>query len=160
MRASVAAALAIAIVVVAAGRTGSAAPASPTAGVTSLEREAFGLVNRHRRDRGLPALVHDARIARQARLHSQAMAAGVRRVGHGGFDDRIEALRRVVTFRRIAENVALNRGARRPAASAVRGWIESPGHRRSMEGDYTATGVGVASNRAGEVYFTQIFVDR
>jgi uncharacterized protein YkwD len=56
--------------------------------------------------------------------------------------------------------VAFNQGHRDPAAVAVQGWLESPGHRENIEGPYELTGVGVASNAKGEVYFTQIFVGR
>jgi uncharacterized protein YkwD len=117
-------------------------------------------VNRHRRARGRPALGSDARIAEQARLHSAAMAAGRTPLGHRGFDDRVAALHRVMTCRRTAENVAFNQGHRDPAAEAVRGWLGSRGHRENIEGPYELTGVGVASNAAGEVFFTQIFVGR
>jgi uncharacterized protein YkwD len=86
------------------------------------------------------------------------MAAGKTPLGHAGFDDRVRALRAVLAFRGSAENVAVNRGHRDPAAEAVRGWIASRGHRRNIEGPYARTGVGVASNAKGEVYFTQIFV--
>lgn len=118
------------------------------------------LVNRYRTTRGLPALAFDARIAREARRHSAAMAAGARPVGHGGFDDRIAALHRVLPFRRSAENVALNHGYRDPAAQALRGWLDSRGHRANIEGRYDVTGIGVVRNRAGEIFFTQIFVGR
>jgi uncharacterized protein YkwD len=96
----------------------------------------------------------------QARLHSAAMAAGRTSLGHAGFDDRVAALRRVMTFQRTAENVAFNQGHREPAAEAVRGWLTSRAHRENIEGPYELTGVGVVSNAKGEVYFTQIFVGR
>ena len=126
----------------------------------ALERDVFDLVNRHRRARGLPLLALDAHISRAARAHSAAMAAGSVPLGHGGFDDRIDALRHVMSCRHSAENVAFNRGHRSPASQAVRGWLASRGHRQNIEGRYDATGVGVAVNAAGEVYLTQIFVGR
>jgi len=151
----------------AAGRRPAVTPtedagASPRSrgGSAALEQAVVALVNRHRRTRGLPPLTADARIGHQARLHSAAMAAGRTPLGHGGFADRVAALRRVMACRRTAENVAFNQGHRDPAAVAVRGWLTSRGHRENIEGAYELTGVGVASNAAGEVYFTQIFVGR
>ena len=126
----------------------------------ALERVVHELVNRHRRARGLTPLTLDQRISRQARLHSQAMAEGRTRFGHGGFTDRIEALGRVMSCRRTAENVASNRGHRDPAAEAVRGWLESRAHLENIDGPYDLTGIGVARNAAGEVFFTQLFVGR
>ena len=130
----------------------------PSAAGAALEREVVELVNRHRGARGLPALRVDERIGRQARSHSVAMAAGAVPPGHAGFDDRSDTLRRLMSCRRSAENVAFNRGYRNAASEAMRGWLGSPGHRTNIEGPYDATGVGVASNARGEVYFTQIFV--
>ena len=126
----------------------------------ALERAVHELVNRHRRARGLTPLTLDQRISRQARLHSQAMAEGRTRFGHGGFTDRIDALGRVMSCRRTAENVASNRGHRDPAAEAVRGWLESRAHLENIDGPYDLTGIGVARNAAGEVFFTQLFVGR
>ena len=132
----------------------------PTTETASLERTVSALVNRHRRSVGLRPLADDPTITRQARLHSAAMAAGKTPPGHAGFDDRVATLRRVMAARRTAENVAFNQGHRDPAAVAVRGWLASRGHRQNIEGPYELTGVGVASNAKGEVYFTQIFVGR
>jgi uncharacterized protein YkwD len=126
----------------------------------ALEREVFELVNRYRRARGATPLVLDARIGEQARRHSVAMANGSTPVGHRGFDDRVQALRRVMACRRSAENVGMNHGYRDPASQVVRGWIESEGHRKNIEGPYESTGIGVVSDAAGTIYFTQIFVGR
>jgi uncharacterized protein YkwD len=65
-----------------------------------------------------------------------------------------------MSCRHTAENVAVNQGYRNPASEAVRGWLASRGHRENIEGPYQSTGVGVASDAAGNVYFTQIFVGR
>jgi uncharacterized protein YkwD len=140
--------------------TVTATSARPSASSTALEHAAFELVNRHRRARGLAPLTLDPRISRQARLHSADMAAGRMPLGHEGFDDRGQTLARMIPWRRTAENVAFNQGHRDPAAEAVRGWLASRGHRENIEGPYELTGVGVVSNQAGEVYFTQIFVGR
>jgi len=139
-------------------RGGTSSRTSTTA--AALEREVFEAVNRHRRARGLPVLALEPRISRVARAHSAAMAARSVPLGHAGFDQRLNALRRVMAFRRSAENVAFNQGHRSPASEAVRGWLASRGHRENIEGRYDVTGVGVAINAAGDVYLTQIFVGR
>ena len=152
------------VALVLAGCTPASAVSEAHAGRTAAVRRApledtvLALVNRHRRARGLPALVPDARIARQARAHSAAMAAGKTPLGHSGFDARAAALHEVMAFRGIAENVAFNSGHRDPAAEAVRGWLGSRGHRENIEGPYERTGVGVVTNAKGEVFFTQLFV--
>jgi uncharacterized protein YkwD len=125
-----------------------------------LEVAVVDLVNRHRIAHGLSALVADARIAREARRHSAAMATGAIPFGHDGFPDRIAALRRVMACGAAAENVSSTQGYDDPAPEALRGWLASRGHRGTMEGRYDATGVGVARSPTGKIYFTQIFVER
>ena len=144
----------------AAERTPPSGRASRSQGpaVVALEQQVHEAVNAHRRARGLPILEFEARIARQARLHSDAMATGTIPLGHDGFAARVEALRQAMPCRRTAENVAFNRGHSDPGAEAVRGWIASRSHRRNIEGPYELTGVGIARNARGEIYFTQLFV--
>jgi len=143
-----------------ASATGSARAVRANPPSAALESAVLELVNRHRRAHGLAALVPDAGIARQARAHSAAMAAGKTPLGHAGFDTRAAALHELMAFRGIAENVAFNQGHRDPAADAVHGWLASRGHRENIEGPYERTGVGVTTNAKGEVFFTQIFVGR
>ncbi|HWP67453.1 MAG TPA: CAP domain-containing protein [Candidatus Limnocylindria bacterium] len=123
-----------------------------------LEQQVLSLVNRHRATRGLPALRADARIAREARRHSAAMASGTVPFGHAGFAERGAALRRVMPCRSSAENVASSLGYDDPAGEMVRGWLASSGHRKNIEGPYETTGVGVARSARGQIYVTQIFV--
>jgi uncharacterized protein YkwD len=54
-----------------------------------------------------------------------------------------------------AENVAYNY---KNAQDVVRNWIASSGHRRNIEGNYNLTGIGLARDRRGKLYFTQIFL--
>src|SRR3989475_11504260 len=75
------------------GEASAGTPDVPRADA-ALERAVHELVNRHRRARGLTPLTLDQRISRQARLHSQAMAEGRTRFGHGGVPARIDALGR------------------------------------------------------------------
>jgi uncharacterized protein YkwD len=147
----------------------SCGPASPPAravpeaetppqsgGNVALEAEVFELVNRHRLALGLRALALNERLGRAARLHSAAMAAGRVRLGHDGFHERFDAAG--LDCQRSAENVAFNEGQQRPGSEVVDGWLRSRAHRNSIEGLYDVTGVGVASNADGAVYFTQVFL--
>jgi uncharacterized protein YkwD len=97
-------------------------------------------------------------ISAQARLHSQAMADGSASFSHQGFDDRVELISQILSYRSAAENLAYNQGYSDPVDAAVQGWIKSEGHRRNMVGEFNLTGVGIARNGAGEYYFTQIFI--
>src|SRR5262245_29113913 len=97
-------------------RTEAAGVARPSASTEALEREVHELLNRHRTARGLPSLSNDARISRQARLHSIAMATGATPFGHQGFDDRVHVLAETVSCQQSAENVGFNGGYDDPAA--------------------------------------------
>lgn len=123
-----------------------------------LERDTFDLVNAHRTDQGQPALTWDATIADVARVHSQNMAAGLVDFGHAGFEERVDELSRTFAYASIAENVHHNFGYDDPAQVALDGWLNSPPHRDTVEGDYDLSGLGVAEAEPGEYYFTQMFL--
>ena len=138
-------------------RPSAAPPPPPPSAATTFERQVFDLVNRHRASHGLRPLVLDPRITREARRHSAAMADGSVPPGHGGFDDRFASLRRTIGCRQLAENVAMNEDPWYPASEAFQDWLDSPRHRTNIEGRYHSTGIGVATNDSGQVYFTQLF---
>lgn len=126
----------------------------------TLEQSVYQQVNQYRQSRNLPPLKLDARISEQARLHSQEMASGRVPFSHQGFEGRVKAIAKSISYRRAGENVAYNQGFSNPGQQAVEGWIESTGHRENMEGNFDITGMGVAKNTRGEYYFTQIFIKR
>ncbi|MBH8565662.1 CAP domain-containing protein [Nostoc sp. CENA67] len=122
----------------------------------ALEDSVFQQINSYRATQNLPALLRNSAIDTQARSHSQNMASGKVRFGHDGFVQRVQATR--LFYILAAENVAYNRGYQDPAKQAVQGWLKSPGHLNNIKGQYNLTGIGVASNSKGEIYFTQIFI--
>lgn len=124
----------------------------------SLEQAAYEQVNAYRAQQNLPPLTLDPRISEISRQHSADMAAGRVEFGHDRFEARVQAIARTVPYRSAAENVAYNQGYPDPVAQAVQGWINSPGHRVNMEGQFDLTGIGVFRTADGKYYFTQIFV--
>jgi len=115
-------------------------------------------INEYRAERNLSPLSLNSYISQQAEIHSQNMAQQAVKFSHDGFEARIQALDGFVVYRRAAENVAYNQGYENPARKAISGWIESKGHHKNMVGDFDLTGIGVAKNKQGEYYFTQIFI--
>ena len=85
------------------------------------------------------------------------MANGIVEFGHDGFSARVNAIREDIPYQAAAENVAYNMGYSDPAATAVEGWLDSPGHKENIEGDYNLTGIGLCV-KGGHYYFTQIFI--
>lgn len=126
--------------------------------LTSIEQAVHAQINKYRQQRNLPALKLDERISNSARIHSQNMASGAVPFSHNGFQERVQAIAKVIPLSAAAENVAYNMGYSDPATKAVQGWLNSTGHRQNIEGNYNQTGIGVAQNSKGEYYFTQIFI--
>jgi uncharacterized protein YkwD len=140
---------------------GGSAPASITSPATetqTIETRIFHLVNRIRSKNGLNELKINSYIANLARQHSINMATGKAPLGHQGFEERTNLLKREIGGSYIAENVAYDQGYDDPASEAVKTWIASPGHLINIKGKYELTGIGVAIAGDGSYYFTQIFV--
>ena len=126
------------------------------------EAQLLAQLDRDRKANGLPALVHDPRLAEIAHRYSREMAE-TGEVAHvsrrtGSVVDRMTAAKISPSPRIIAENV----GSAQSAADAERGFMASPGHRDNiLNRAITHVGVGVAVGReeAGSVslYFTQVF---
>ncbi len=126
--------------------------------IAAIERKVFQLVNQHRRSKGLPALTLGTKTSAQARTHSSNMARKQVPFGHDGFSQRLQAIG--IPFKSAAENVAANGGFADPAQQAMTSWLNSPGHKRNIEGRaFNLTGVGVSFGN-GQYYFTQIFIAR
>ncbi len=128
--------------------------------VRDMERVAFEGVNEQRLQHGLAALVWDDRLAAIARAHSADMAAR-HYFNHVSPDGKHPADRvrdAGLQYRSVAENIAENRGMKDPARAAVRGWMESPGHRANiLDGALAMTGMGVAVDPEGNIFYTQLF---
>lgn len=126
------------------------------------EAQLLAQLDRDRKANGLPALIHDPRLAEIARRYSREMAE-TGEVAHfsrrtGSVVDRVTAAKIAPSPRIIAENV----GSAQSAVDAERGFMSSPGHRDNiLNHAITHVGVGVALGReeAGAVslYFTQVF---
>lgn len=154
--------------VLAPARTDTPAPpptngTAATAAITAVAGAVLAEVNRTRESRGLTALTGDAALNRAAREHAEELAAR-RTLDHSSIDPRRHTMTMRIeaagaTWTRAAENLASVSGdASRVPAAVVRLWLESDGHRVNMLGDaYTHTGVGVAVDRVGVWYVTQLY---
>jgi uncharacterized protein YkwD len=137
------------------------APDPAPVSASRLERETIDAVNDARARAGLARLAPVAvlsRIAREQSVH-QAEIGRLSHEGAGGTSlaDRVQSAG--VRYRTIAENVALNQGHPDPVETAVRGWMDSSGHRQNiLNPAFTETGVGIVEGREGAIFFTQLFL--
>ena len=145
-------------------RPSSAANVSFRRSLAAEETQIFALVNRERGRKGLGELVWDDQLAAVARAYSRQMA---REAFFDHFDgngnsivERAESAG-VRGWRRIGENLFFCEGYERFDRLAVRGWMDSPTHRDNiLDRKYNASGIGIAQSRAGEIYITQVFIQR
>lgn len=113
-------------------------------------------INKYRTSHHLAPLKMDRRITAVARKHSQDMANHTTPFGHKHFLKRIAQLHaQIKNSGAGAENVAYNY---KDGQDVVKNWLTSRGHKRNIDGAYNLTGVGIVHDRAGKIYFTQIFL--
>jgi len=153
----------------------------PSMTTEEMEKKVFTLVNRERRARGMALLARDEKLTVIARDHSSDMA-GQGYFSHEGRtgetpSDRLR--KKGISYRRSAENINLHplvkkttyRGGKRTiiyysadelAASIVKSWMESEGHRANiLTRQLERSGLGIAEGmRDGIPYFyvTQVFI--
>lgn len=123
---------------------------------STMGKDILYYINAYRKKKGLGALSTLEIANQQAALHSKNMALKKTAFSHNGFEQRIATIsKKEGTMRAAAENVAYGQLS---AKEVVDGWINSPGHRKNIEGDYTLTGIGVYRDSKGIVFFTQLFM--
>lgn len=126
--------------------------------ISALERQVHELVNQHRTAIGLEPLLYSEEVAAVARQHSRNMAKGFVGHGHEGAEERGRSLSSIIPYSEFGENVGGNtHNAASTAQAAVTGWLNSPGHRANIEGQFDTTGIGVARG-SSTFFFTQIFL--
>lgn len=113
-------------------------------------------VNEYRAKHHLNPLRMNTQMSIEAEKHSQDMARHAVPFGHQGFNQRIKRLfGKIKDCKGGAENVAYNY---KDGKTVVSNWLTSRGHRKNIEGNYNLTGIGLARDKNGKLYFTQIFI--
>jgi uncharacterized protein YkwD len=121
-----------------------------------LAKDVLKYTNEYRKSKGLKSLEMKSDLNAIARSHSEAMASGRRSFGHGGYNQRQLRVQKIIQpYSGMAENVAHGAGN---GKEAINVWKKSTGHRKNMLGKYKYIGIGIARNRRGVIYCTQIFV--
>lgn len=119
------------------------------------EIQTMKLINEHRVSVGLNALERVNHVSYKCEEHNEYMIAN-NVVNHNDFVERSKNITNVLGAKKVGENVAYN--YKTPEA-ALRAWLDSPGHKENIEGDYTHFGLSVTTDEAtGKKYYTNIFV--
>jgi uncharacterized protein YkwD len=119
-----------------------------------MEKDILLYVNEDRSEHGLSPLEMNELESSLAAQHSHDMSAGKVPFGHDGFEKRAKAIQKNLGSREVGENVA---EGNMTAREVVDGWLNSPGHKKNIEGNFAQTGIGYARDKKGNIYFTQIF---
>ncbi|MCC5635875.1 CAP domain-containing protein [Nostoc sp. CHAB 5844] len=119
-------------------------------------------INQVRQKNGLQPLKNNEKLTQVARNYSRQMAQK-KFFSHTGSDgstlpDRVRAGR--VTYWMVGENLFMCTNVPKPVPAAIKGWMNSPGHRANiLRPVFRETGVGVW--RVGNTYYmTQLFLRR
>lgn len=154
-------ALALFVVIVASPVAEAKHVTPPGAGYTvstdygNMAADILVYVNDYRRKKGLSKLEMNGIMSAEAKTHSEDMAAHRTSFGHSGFQGRMKRISsKIEGMQAWAENVAMGSTT---AKEVVENWLKSPMHRQNIEGPYNLTGIGIAADRNGNLYFTQIF---
>jgi uncharacterized protein YkwD len=125
--------------------------------LAELAEEVFRLTN-HERDRaGLPLFRSNAPLTLAAEVRANEIIRHFSHTRPDGRDCFTAFDESDVDYRTAGENLAA--GQRTPA-DAVRGWMNSPGHRENiMNRSFGQLGIGVAMDNTGRLYWTQTFTD-
>ncbi len=121
-----------------------------------MTKDILYYINQDRASIDLPALQLINEASSEATKHSAEMANRTTAFGHDGFDERIDnVVKKIGIVHASAENVAYGKLT---AKEVVDLWLNSPGHKKNIEGNYALTGIGVAKDADGIVFYTQIFL--
>ena len=115
------------------------------------------LINNYRASIGLNTLEVINHISYKSQEHNIYMIDN-NVVNHDYFQQRSNNLVQVLGAERVGENIAYNYQTPESAMSA---WLNSPGHKENIEGDYTHLGISITVDETtGKKYYTNMFMKK
>lgn len=121
-----------------------------------MENELMQEVNAYRKSIGQRPLKVSIFVSNIAERHSRNMASKKIEYGNEGFKDRTDKiytqLKPVYSF---AENIDTTKLS---AKEVLQAWLNSPKHKKNLDGDYNYSGIGIAKSADSTCYITQIFI--
>ncbi len=124
--------------------------------LNAVAQEILELVNAHRKSIGKSPLAVSPLATTLANEHTNYMI-GINAINHDGFDGRSDRLSKEENARGTGENVAFGQ---RTAKDVMTAWLNSSGHRKNIEGDFTHIGISALTNSSGRPYYTQLFLKK
>lgn len=121
--------------------------------VLTIEQDLLDIVNEHRLSLNTNTLAFSDVAYKYANLHTDYMISKGN-ISHDNFSSRASNIDSEISVEMVAENVAKDYQS---ALEAFEGWYVSSSHKKTMEGDFTHTGISVKKDDQGNYYFTQLF---
>lgn len=124
---------------------------------TQDELKLVEVINNYRVSQGLNALEVINHISHKSLEHNNYMIEK-NVVNHDYFEERSNNIIQVLGAVKVGENIAYNFST---PNSALYAWLQSPGHKANLEGDYTHFGISITVNPAtGKKYYTNMFMKK
>ncbi len=124
--------------------------------ISENETELLAVINEYRNSIGLNTLIMDATIYNVAREHNLFMIEDDG-ISHTNFSLRADQVKSNTRARNVSENVARffqsNTGV-------LNGWLNSPSHKATLEGNFTHTVISITEDSNGAKYYTQLFYSK
>jgi len=121
------------------------------------ETELADIINEYRASKGLRTLEIVNHISYKSEEHNEYMISK-NVVNHDLFQERAENIIEVLGAVKVNENIAYNFST---PNSALHAWLNSPGHKANIEGDFTHFGISIRVNpETGNKYYTNIFMKK
>ncbi|WP_395066597.1 CAP domain-containing protein [Flavobacterium sp.] len=115
------------------------------------------IINEYRVSHGLNSLQMVNHISYKSEEHNEYMIDN-NVVNHDYFEERSNNIIQVLGAVKVGENIAYNFSTPNAALYA---WLNSPGHKANLDGDYTHFGVSITVNPStGKKYYTNMFMKK
>jgi uncharacterized YkwD family protein len=147
--------------------TSQPAPAPTTTNTTTTtstfsaqQQEVLNIVNKERAAKGLSALKFNTELSKVATTKSQDMIdKGYFAHNSPTYGSPFDMMKKFgITYKTAGENIAM--GQRTPQ-EVMTAWMNSEGHRKNiLNSSFTEIGIGIAKDKNGRLYWTQMFIGK
>ncbi len=116
-------------------------------------------INDYRAENGLEPLTLDETLMKAAQTRGEELISSYSHTRPDGTKWHTVLSEVSFSYRSAGENIAWNEGTLRTAKFTVNAWIDSPGHRANILGDYEITGI-CCVHSGGKAYWVQLFAKK
>jgi uncharacterized YkwD family protein len=133
---------------------------STTSEFSAYQQEVLNIVNKERTSRGLSALKLNMEVSKVATIKSQDMIdKGYFAHNSPTYGSPFDMMKKFgITYKSAGENIAMGQKTPQEVMTA---WMNSEGHRKNiLNSSFTEIGIGIAKDKNGRLYWTQMFIGR